>query len=121
MTKRNKTIYWISTLWLASGMLATGTLQLFKAKAEGALAPPGVYGITHLGFPIYFLTKWGIYLTQVTPRCSIAFHGGLSAKSGRIRSPLLHREGMPGVFGPASVAGWFSLSTMRGAEGVVGE
>jgi len=24
-------------------------------------------------------------------------------------------------FGPASVAGWFSLSTMRGAEGVVGE
>ena len=65
--------------------------------------------------------KWGIYFTQVTPRCSIAFHGGLSAKSDRIRSPLLHREGMPGVFGPASVAGWFSLSTMRGAEGVVGE
>ena len=69
----------------------------------------------------YIAEKWGIYFTQVTPRCSIAFHGGLSAKSGRIRSPLLHREGMPGVFGPASVAGWFSLSTMRGAEGVVGE
>src|SRR5215510_7659960 len=56
MTKRNKVIYWVSTLWLASGMLATGTLQLFKTKAEGALAPPGVYGITHLGYPIYFLT-----------------------------------------------------------------
>jgi hypothetical protein len=37
-------------------MLATGTLQLFKAKAEGAVAPPGVYGITHLGYPVYFLT-----------------------------------------------------------------
>jgi hypothetical protein len=56
MTKRNKIVYWISTLWLASGMLATGTLQLFRVKAEGALAPPGVYGITHLGYPIYFLT-----------------------------------------------------------------
>ena len=61
MTKRNKTVYWISTLWLASGMLATGTLQLFKAKAEGALAPPGVYGITHLGYPIYFLTILGVW------------------------------------------------------------
>ena len=61
MTKRNKIIYWIATIWLASGMLATGTLQLFRAKAEGALAPPGVYGITHLGYPIYFLTILGIW------------------------------------------------------------
>ena len=61
MKKRNKIIYWIATLWLASGMLATGTLQLFKAKAEGALAPPGVYGITHLGYPVYFLTILGIW------------------------------------------------------------
>jgi hypothetical protein len=61
MTKRNKAIYWISTLWLALGMLATGTLQLVRAKAEGALAPPGVYGITHLGYPIYFLTILGVW------------------------------------------------------------
>ena len=61
MTKRNKIIYWISTIWLASGMLSTGLLQLFKAKAEGALAPPGVYGITHLGYPIYFLTILGVW------------------------------------------------------------
>ena len=61
MTKRNKIIYWISTLWLALGMLSTGTLQLFKAKAEGAVAPPGVYGITHLGYPVYFLTILGIW------------------------------------------------------------
>src|SRR5436190_24221274 len=61
MTKRNKIIYWVSTLWLASGMLATGTLQLFRAKAEGALAPPGVYGITHLGYPVYLLTIVGVW------------------------------------------------------------
>ena len=63
MTKRNKIIYWISTIWLALGMLATGTLQLFKVTAEGAVAPPGVYGITHLGYPIYFLTILGIWKT----------------------------------------------------------
>jgi len=61
MTKRNKIIYWISTIWLALGMLATGTLQLLKAKAEGAVAPPGVYGITHLGYPVYFLTILGVW------------------------------------------------------------
>ena len=61
MTKRNKIIYWIATVWLALGMLSTGTIQLFKAKAEGALSPPGVYGITHLGYPVYFLTILGIW------------------------------------------------------------
>ena len=61
MSKRNKIIYWIATLWLALGMLSTGTLQLFSAKAEGALAPPGVYGITHLGYPVYFLTILGVW------------------------------------------------------------
>jgi hypothetical protein len=61
MTKRNKIIYWISTIWLALGMMATGTLQLLKMKAEGALAPPGVWGITHLGYPIYFLTILGVW------------------------------------------------------------
>ena len=61
MAKRNKIIYWISTIWLALGMLATGTLQLLKVKAEGAVAPPGVYGITQLGYPVYFLTILGIW------------------------------------------------------------
>ena len=61
MTKRNKIIYWIATIWLALGMLATGTLQLFKVKAEGAVAPPGVEGIIHLGYPTYFLTILGIW------------------------------------------------------------
>ena len=60
-TKRNRIIYWISTIWLASGMLSTGILQLFKMKAEGAVAPPGVEGITQLGYPVYFLTILGIW------------------------------------------------------------
>jgi hypothetical protein len=61
MTKRNKIIYWISTIWLASGMFSTGLVQLFRMKAEGAVAPPGVYGITQLGYPVYFLTILGVW------------------------------------------------------------
>jgi hypothetical protein len=61
MTKRNKIIYWAATIWLALGMLATGTLQLLKVEAAGAVAPPGVDGIIHLGYPVYFLTILGIW------------------------------------------------------------
>ena len=61
MTKRDKIIYWIATLWLALGMVSTGAVQLLRVQSEGALAPPGVYGITHLGYPVYFLTILGIW------------------------------------------------------------
>src|SRR5438552_17387919 len=57
MTKRNKIIYWISTIWLALGMVSTGTVQLFKAK-EGQ---GGADMVTHLGYPVYFLTILGIW------------------------------------------------------------
>ena len=57
MTMRNKIIYWFPTLWLALGMLSTAAVQLFKGK-EGA---GGVDSITHLGYPIYFLTILGIW------------------------------------------------------------
>ena len=57
MTKRNKIIYWISTIWLALGMVSTGTVQLFKAK-EGQ---GGVDMVTHLGYPVYLLTILGIW------------------------------------------------------------
>lgn len=61
MKKGKKIIYWIATLWLALGMVATGTVQLLKVESEGALAPPGVWGITQLGYPVYFLTLLGVW------------------------------------------------------------
>ena len=59
--KASKIIYWISTIWLALGMVSTGLVQLTKQVAEGATAPPGVWGITKLGYPIYFLTIIGVW------------------------------------------------------------
>ena len=57
MTKRNKIIYWVSTLWLALGMISTGAGQVFKMKTGQG----GVDTITQLGYPIYFLTILGIW------------------------------------------------------------
>lgn len=57
MKKRNKIIYWIVTIWLALGMVATGAGQIFKMKTGQG----GVDMITHLGYPIYFLTLLGIW------------------------------------------------------------
>ncbi|HEY6977574.1 MAG TPA: DoxX family protein [Chitinophagaceae bacterium] len=57
MTKRNKIIYWIATIWLALGMVATGAGQLFKLKnGQG-----GADMITHLGYPVYLLTLLGTW------------------------------------------------------------
>ena len=61
MTKRNKIIYWIATPWLALGMFSTGMVQLLKVESAGALAPPGVWGINQLGYPVYFLTILAIW------------------------------------------------------------
>jgi len=54
MTKKNKIIYWVSTLWLALGMTSTGIVQLLKSADE-------IVRITHLGYPVYFLTILGVW------------------------------------------------------------
>src|SRR5262245_16476476 len=51
--KARKIIYWISTIWLALGMLSTGIVQLFHMKEE-------VDFILAMGYPAYFLTILGI-------------------------------------------------------------
>jgi uncharacterized membrane protein YphA (DoxX/SURF4 family) len=61
MKKGHRIIYWISTLWLALGMTSTGIVQLLKMESEGAVAPPGAYGIRYLGYPVYLLTILGVW------------------------------------------------------------
>src|SRR5215203_323060 len=57
MTKRNKIIYWIATIWLSLGMLSTGTVQLLKMKGD---SPGSIDSMAHLGYPAYFVTLLGI-------------------------------------------------------------
>ncbi|TDW95947.1 DoxX family protein [Dinghuibacter silviterrae] len=51
---RNKIIYWIATLWLSLGMVATGSVQVLKWKPEADY-------ITHLGYPVFALTIIGVW------------------------------------------------------------
>ena len=50
-----KIIYWVSTAWLALGMLSTGIVQLIKMKEEVDKT------CLHLGYPVYFLTIIGTW------------------------------------------------------------
>ena len=54
--KKGKIIYWVSTLWLALGMVSTGLGQLLKFKGQGDADM-----IAHLGYPLYLLTLLGVW------------------------------------------------------------
>jgi hypothetical protein len=53
MKKRDRIIYWVSTLWLALGMTSTGIVQLFQMKEE-------VGFILKMGYPSFFLSILGL-------------------------------------------------------------
>ncbi|HEV3223359.1 MAG TPA: DoxX family protein [Puia sp.] len=55
MTKRNKIIYWVTTVFLAFGMLAQGLAQLFHTKGYVEIIN------VHLGYPIYFMNIIGVW------------------------------------------------------------
>ena len=54
MTKTQKIIYWVATLWLALGMTVTGGIQFMKTPEEVDL-------MNRLGYPVYFLTILGVW------------------------------------------------------------
>jgi uncharacterized membrane protein YphA (DoxX/SURF4 family) len=100
MTKRNKIIYWISTIWLALGMLSTGAVQLLKTKAD-------VDQITHLGYPVYILTILGIWkilgvgavLIPKFPRLKEwAYAGFFFAMSGAAISHVVSGDSVKEIF-----------------------
>ncbi|MEO6540455.1 MAG: DoxX family protein [Ferruginibacter sp.] len=114
MTKRNKIIYWIATIWLALGMLATGIVQLIKMKEEADM-------MTHLGYPLYFLTILGIWkilgvAAVLIPKFTIvkewAYAGFFFAMSGAVFSHVALGDGTKDFFGPIlllilTVASWY--------------
>ncbi|WP_257669798.1 DoxX family protein [Parapedobacter tibetensis] len=103
MTKRNKIIYWIATVWLALGMLSTGIVQLIKMEEEVAM-------MTHLGYPLYLLTILGIWkilgvVAVLIPKFALlkewAYAGFFFAMLGAIFSHLAVGDGAKELFGPA--------------------
>ena len=90
MKKRDRIIYWISTAWLALGMLSTGIVQLLHVEEE-------VDFIIRLGYPHYFLTILGIWkllgvVALLIPRFPMlkewAYAGFFFAMSGAVFSHI---------------------------------
>jgi uncharacterized membrane protein YphA (DoxX/SURF4 family) len=114
MTKRNRIIYWIATVWLALGMTSTGIVQLMKIDEEVAL-------MTRLGYPAYFLTIIGVWkllgvIAILIPRFPLvkewAYAGFIFTMSGAIFSHLIVGDEAKELFGPVllivlSVVSWY--------------
>ncbi|QHV97516.1 DoxX family protein [Spirosoma endbachense] len=114
MTKRNKIIYWISTLWLALGMTSTGLVQLLKMDEE-------VDKMTHLGYPIYFLPIIGVWkilgvVAVLIPKFALlkewAYAGFFFSMSGALFSHIISGNSMNKLFPPLllltlTVVSWY--------------
>lgn len=114
MSKRNKIIYWIATLWLSLGMVATGIVQLLKVPAEASK-------MAFLGYPLYFLTILGIWkllgvVTVLIPKFPLlkewAYAGFFFAMSGAVFSHFASGSAAKEFFGPVlllllTVLSWY--------------
>lgn len=94
MSKARKIAYWFFTLWLSLGMASTGIVQLIKPAEE-------VEKITHLGYPVYFLTILGVWkllgvLAVLAPKMPVlkewAYAGFFFAMSGAAISHMVLRD-----------------------------
>ncbi|MBN8651679.1 MAG: DoxX family protein [Cytophagales bacterium] len=114
MSKQNKIIYWVATLWLALGMLSTGIVQVIKMEEEVAM-------FARLGYPAYLLTILGVWkilgvVAILVPRFPLvkewAYAGFFFTMSGALVSHYALGDGTVEYFGPAlllvlTVVSWY--------------
>ena len=117
MSKRNKIIYWIATIWLALGMVSTAAVQLLKGKTGAG----GANSVTQLGYPMYLLTLLGTWkilgvIAVLIPKFALlkewAYAGFFFVMSGAIFSHIASGHASTEIF-PAllllvlTVASWY--------------
>jgi hypothetical protein len=114
MSKRDKIIYWIATPWLSLGMFSTGLVQLLHLKEE-------VEMMTHLGYPLYFLTILGVWkmlgvVAVLVPKFPLvkewAYAGFFFAMTGAVFSHIACGDGAKELFGPSlliilTIVSWY--------------
>lgn len=112
MSKRNKIIYWVATLWLSLGMISTGIVQIMHIDEEVAM-------MHRLGYPVYFLTMLGIWkllgvITILMPKLPVlkewAYAGFFFAMSGAIISHAAVGDQASEFFGPGLLVALTAVS-----------
>ena len=102
MTKRNKIIYWIATIWLSLGMVSTGIVQLLNIKSETDF-------IIAMGYPMYFLTILGLWkilgtVAILIPKFPLlkewAYAGFFFCMSGAVFSHIALGHSLKEIFPP---------------------
>ena len=102
MTKRNRIIYWVATIWLSLGMVSSGVVQMLRVKEEVDL-------FTHLGYPLYFLTLLAIWkflgvVVVLLPKAPLlkewAYAGFFFAMSGAVLSHIQLGDSLAETFPP---------------------
>jgi hypothetical protein len=120
MSKRNKIIYWIATVWLALGMTSSGIVQLIKLPDE-------VMVMERLGYPLYFLTILGVWkmlgvITILIPKFPLlkewAYAGFFFTMTGAIVSHIVCEDGAIEFIGPVlllvlTVVSWYFRPASR--------
>lgn len=100
MTRMQKILYWVATIWLSLGMASSAAVQLMRI-------PEGVESVTHLGFPEYLLTILGVWkilgiVALLVPGLPVlkewAYAGFFFVASGAMTSHLIMRDPFGEVF-----------------------
>lgn len=114
MSKRNKIIYWVATIWLALGMTSTGIVQILRIEEEMEV-------MTRLGYPVYLPVILGVWkllgvVVVLAPRFPLvkewAYAGFFFVMSGAFISHIAVDDGLVELFGPTlliilTVVSWY--------------
>jgi uncharacterized membrane protein len=102
MLKRNKIIYWVSTVLLSFGMLGSGISQLLHVKEMNEL-------IAHVGYPLYFMYIIGVWkilgvIAIIIPKHKLlkewAYAGFFFLMTGALISHLAVGDSGKAILGP---------------------
>lgn len=118
--KRNNILYWITTGWLALGMVSTALVQLMHTPDELSL-------VHRLGYPVYLLSIIGAWklagvLAILVPRLTLlkewAYAGFFFVMSGAIISHLICADGGKELFGASlllvlTILSWYFRPSNR--------
>ncbi|HMQ49237.1 MAG TPA: DoxX family protein [Saprospiraceae bacterium] len=114
MTRKNKIIYWVATIWLSLGMVSTAIVQLIGVEEE-------MDNFIKLGYPLYLMTIIGLWkllgvIAILIPKFSLlkewAYAGFFFAMSGAALSHLVIGDEAAALFGPLlllvlTVVSWY--------------
>lgn len=120
MSKKNKIIYWVATIWLSLGMVSTAIVQLIQHKEEAAM-------MDRLQYPLYLLTIIGVWkllgvVAVLIPKYPVlkewAYAGFFFCMSGAIFSHLAVGDAVEQIFPPLlllvlTIVSWYFRQTDR--------